>query len=147
MYRAQYLAAAHCRRMNTILGVPTVALSAAVGTSIFASFASKNNTIWLAVTGGVSLLAAVLGAVQAFFRYAEQAEKHRGTGATYAGLKRELDVLALRIRLEEIPQRDGLHALAEIVARIDRLQAESLEVPDRLYDRARREQDLDTEGV
>lgn len=133
--------------MNTALGLPTVALTAAVGTSIFASFASKSNTIWLLITGGVSLLAAVLAAVQAFFRYAEQAEKHRNTGATYAGLKRELDLLALKIRLHEIAERESFHALSEIVTRIDQLQVDSLHVSDRLYDRARREQENDNEGV
>jgi hypothetical protein len=76
---------------NYLLGVPIVALTTAIGTTVFASLEkSLDYRVKLAV-GIASMLSAVLAAVQTLLRYGERAEKHRLTAARFGGIARAIE--------------------------------------------------------
>ena len=84
-------------KLNIQFGGPTIALAAIVATSSF-STVGQNAERWLQVTSGLlSILAAVLAALQTFFRFAERAEAHRTASVRYGSLRREIEQL-LRCR-------------------------------------------------
>ena len=141
--RAQYLAAKHAARMNNRLGIPVVFTTTAVSTSVFATLGSFSNVFWFAITGIVSLVAAILAALQTFFRFGDRSAHHRSAGAQYAALKREFDVLALEIRITPNEVGAAVTRLSSLAARVSDLDQESPDVPDQ----ARSEQAMDTEGT
>jgi hypothetical protein len=62
-----------------------------VGTTVFATLQKQVN-LWVQLAvGAVSVLAAVLAALQTFLRYSERAEKHRATAAAYAAVRHRLE--------------------------------------------------------
>jgi hypothetical protein len=92
---AHYHLATDLRRRNLWLGVPTVVCASIVGTSLFATL-SKSVTLPPAVRlviGSLSLLAAVLAAVQTFLRFAERSERHVQAGDWYSAIRRDVDEL------------------------------------------------------
>lgn len=93
---AHYYLATTLRRRNLALGVPVVILSAIVGTALFASLSASTDTFPLGlrlVVGSVSLLAAVLAAIQTFLRFAERSERHAQAADWYSAIRREVDEL------------------------------------------------------
>jgi hypothetical protein len=93
---AHYFLATNLRRRNLALGIPVVILSAIVGTSLFASLAASTETFPLRMrlaVGCVSLLAAVMAAIQTFLRFAERSERHAQAADWYSAIRREVDEL------------------------------------------------------
>ncbi|HSD48490.1 MAG TPA: SLATT domain-containing protein [Actinomycetota bacterium] len=95
---AHYVLAARLRRSNLWLGIPTVVISAVVGTSLFATLAQEGADIpnaLRAIVGTLSVLAAILAALQTFLRFAERSERHVVAGDWYAAIARRIDELAV----------------------------------------------------
>lgn len=93
---AHYFLASRLRLRNLWLGIPTVVFSAVVGTSVFAALARPNAEIppaFGAAVGVLSVMAAVMAALQTFLRFAERAEKHVVAGDWYAAIARQIDEL------------------------------------------------------
>ena len=93
---AHYFLATNLHRRNLALGIPVVILSAIVGTSLFASLAAPTESFPLRLriaVGTVSLLAAVLAAIQTFLRFAERSERHAQAADWYSAIRREIDEL------------------------------------------------------
>jgi hypothetical protein len=93
---AHYFLATELRRRNLALGIPVVILSAIVGTALFASLAASTDSFPLGMrlaVGSVSLLAAVLAAIQTFLRFAERSERHAQAADWYSAIRREIDEL------------------------------------------------------
>jgi hypothetical protein len=93
---AHYFLASRLRQRNLWLGIPTVVFSAVVGTSLFATLAQPNAEIPIALgvsVGLLSVVAAVLAALQTFLRFSERAEKHVVAGDWYAAISRRIDEL------------------------------------------------------
>ncbi len=73
-----YRAALRYARIHLALTIPTIILSAAVGTAVFATL-QQQSCFWLQfIVGAMSVIAAILTALQSTLRYQELAEKHRG---------------------------------------------------------------------
>lgn len=88
-----YRAALRYSRLHFWIAMPTVALSAVVGTAVFATL-QQQSSFWLQfVVGAMSVFAAILTALQSTLRYQELAEKHRGAGAKYNALGREIELM------------------------------------------------------
>ncbi|XXY17630.1 SLATT domain-containing protein [Sorangium sp. So ce216] len=82
------------QRMNRRIGAPSVALSAIVGTSIFAGIqqAAQSDTLkWLLAVA--SMTAAGLAALVTFHNYAERATKHKVASEEYAEVVRRLQLM------------------------------------------------------
>lgn len=132
-----YGTAARLSRLNSALGIPVVVLTTVAGTSIFATLQEEQSLPLKIFVGVVIVGAAILAALQAFFRFPERAERHRIAGARWAAFRREVDkMLSLHPDYKEAwgdPKRylDGLQD------RMDNLSAEAPEMSVRLWGRAR----------
>jgi hypothetical protein len=147
MARAQFLASKRAHSMHNVLGIPVVVLTTVVGTTIFSSLGASPDSRLVIVAGLISLLAAVLAALQTFLAFAERAEKHRTAAAAYSTLKRELDLLATKLLIATPSANEALEELQPLIKRFAAAEKESLDVADAHYDRARREEAHDDEGV
>jgi hypothetical protein len=147
MARAQYLAGKRSNVMHQTLGIPVVILTAAVGATIFATFGSTPQSRWVIGIGLLSLLAAILSALQTFLGYAQRAERNRTSAAAYGQLKRDLDLLVMQFKVTPPTAAKALDALRPEIQRFALIEKESGSVADRFYNRARREERNDDEGV
>jgi hypothetical protein len=123
---AHYRTARSLSQLNYRLGIPTVILSAIVGTSIFASLDEAPSISTKILLGIVSLGTAALSAIQTFLRSAERGEKHRAAGAAFGALRREIEQWQALPKMSEdqlVPFVDGLRK------RFDELALHSPEIP------------------
>lgn len=122
------------------LGWLATALTAFVGTAVFASLSETAVSIGVRVfVGLVSVAAVVCAALQTFLKYAERAEKHRSAGARYGAVRRKLEA----VYSHDPDARDG-HYLTSIRDELDRLAQDSPNVPPRIFYRTRRTLSSDT---
>jgi hypothetical protein len=127
--RAHYLSADHFGARKYWLGIPALALSTLVGTSVFATLQNQPD-LWLQISVGLaSVAAALLTSLQTFLGYAERAEKHRIAGAKYGALGRELEQL-----IASPPPTVEL--MSEVRRRLDDLAVESPNNPGLIYRKA-----------
>jgi hypothetical protein len=121
-------------RRNMLLGIPVVALSAIVGTSLFASVSGDGAAVGIAIAAGtVSLIAGVLASVQTFLRFGERAEQHRVAAERWAAARREIEKLR-SLPPEEVG--DARQLLDDIKARMDEAADKSPAMPKRRWSRA-----------
>ena len=140
--RAHYIAWEKAARRNNWLGIPVVITTTIVGTAIFGTLQESPGIAWKITAGLLSLLAAVLSALQTTLKYSELAEKHKAAGAKYAALRRRLDIFLLKHRGEsEDSRRIALEEFEEIATELAKLADESPSIPDKVYDQAAREYD------
>jgi hypothetical protein len=134
--QGHYRAALWFGRLNRMIGVPTIVLTAIVGTSAFSSLteARQVSPEWQLVAGILSLLAAALASLLTFFRFPERAVDHRRASAAFGNIRREIEQLLTRDfdadQGEEINER-----LTEIRKAIDDADANSAEVPNSIWRR------------
>ncbi|MBC3239530.1 DUF4231 domain-containing protein [Pseudomonas lurida] len=122
-----YRAALRYSRQHFWITMPTVALSAVVGTAVFATL-QQQPSFWLQFSvGSMSVIAAILTALQSTLRYQELAEKHRSAGAKYNAIGREIELLRTypEISTEKV---EGLRI------RIDTLAFESPHIPQAVHE-------------
>jgi hypothetical protein len=112
------------------LGLPAIAFSTVVGTTIFASL-SENREIWLRILVGLlSVTAALLTALQTFLKYSELSEKHRVAGAKFASLKHRIELISAM----PLPPLDELkQQLTMIEDHWERVREESPNLPARIW--------------
>jgi hypothetical protein len=110
-------------------GILVTAVTAFVGTSVFASLdvANVSRTVTIAL-GVVSAAAAALSALQTFLRDAERSERHRWAGARYGALRRHIEAL-----LATGVQAHGALELDSLRDELDRLAEDSPNVPERRF--------------
>ena len=146
VYRMQishFKSAEHFRRMHQLLGVPVVALSAIVGTTIFVNLQQQSNSSVVQVVAGMlSVLAAVLASLQTFNKYSERATEHHVAGAKYAGLRMELQKLSVFMPLENQELNEFLESFR---VRWVSLAEQTTTVPKRIFDKIRAEMDKNPE--
>ncbi|MEN3316331.1 MAG: hypothetical protein V7605_2565 [Acidimicrobiaceae bacterium] len=90
---AHYKLATRLKNRNLGLGIPVVILSSIVGSSLFATIDDKTKVpvgVRFAIAV-VSMIAAVLSALQTFLRFGARAEKHVFAADWYAAVRREID--------------------------------------------------------
>jgi hypothetical protein len=86
---AHYATADLCRLLNYLVGVPAVIFASIVGTAIFADLA--DDTPRRFAVASVSILAAVLAALQTFLRFSERAAAHATAGDWYSAIRRDIE--------------------------------------------------------
>jgi hypothetical protein len=86
--RAHRLLADKSRRYNYRLGIPIILLTTLVGTSSFYSLADlgQTRTSIAIATGIISVLAAVLAALQTFLHFEDDSKVHSEAATSFAGL-------------------------------------------------------------
>lgn len=137
--RSQYLAGKRSASMHNWFGIPVVVTTTLVGTVIFSTL-SENPSSWLKIgTGLVSLLAAVLSALQTFFGFSEQAARHRTAAADYSGVRRRLEVFLVKHKQEAAQDNTAINELQAIADEITKLEQKSPDVADSFYELAKKE--------
>jgi hypothetical protein len=116
-------------RLNYLLGIPTIILSTAVGTAVFASLETSTTGSERIVVGLVSILAAVLASLQTFLRFSERADLHRVSGSGYGAIRRSLEYLRTFPPAEPAALQQAVTAIKEAM---DTLAKEAPAVPSRL---------------
>lgn len=125
--QVHYECSNHFGRLHYGLGIPTIVLSAIVGTAVFASLESELDGWWRVTVGTISIGAAVLASLQTFLGLSERAENHRLIAAQYASVRRDLELLKTFFEEER-----ALREMAAIKARMDELAQSAPEVPGRI---------------
>ncbi len=112
------------------LGIPSLIVSTVVGTSVFAALSSgQAPPLWVAL---LSMLAAVLAALQTFLDFGGRSDKHRNVAVKYKS--------AIRLIEESIVQQKQGTALTKdeitaIRATLDSLEETAPVVMPKIYDR------------
>ena len=86
---AHYAAADRFRLLNYVVGVPAIVFSSIVGTAIFAGL--EQDAPRTLVVASISILAAVLGALQTFLRFPERASQHATAADWYSAIRRDIE--------------------------------------------------------
>ena len=131
---AHYRASEIYSNKRLYLGVPATILSTVVATSIFASL-SKGATSFLIsfATGALSVVAAVLAALQTLLRYSELSTEHRRAAVSYESVRRRIDIFLLTYNQTD-DREAALKQLEEITSKIDTIADAAPTVPDKMYD-------------
>lgn len=130
MQGAYYEAARQPDGRHYWFGIRVVTLTAIVGTAVFASISKSPNKDIQILVGMLSILAAVLSALQTFLRFSARAEKYRVAGANFANIKANIEILQI-----SPPSSPGGYARAmkDIEAAWDKVRKESPNLPRRLW--------------
>jgi hypothetical protein len=86
---AHYALADRLRLMHYFVGVPAVVFASIVGTAIFTGLEKDSPRAMMVAT--VSILAAVLAALQTFLRLAERAAAHAAAADWYSAVRRDIE--------------------------------------------------------
>ena len=137
---AHYEAGDYYNRRHKWLGIPTVGLTAIVGTTLFASLRDIEvvspliGVVLQVVLGLLSLLATVLVSFQTFLGYSQLAAEHKLAGAQFGSIRREIDQLLARKNNTFDAQE-----LTHIRQRLDEASKQFPNVPDSVWDRTKNE--------
>jgi hypothetical protein len=101
-----------------------VAFTTLVGTSVFATFNETPSQRAKLFVGTVSILAAVLAAIQTFLSYGQLTERHRTAANRYASSRRSIE-LALA--------RHDASAVDQIRVEMDKVGAASPQIGDKVW--------------
>lgn len=128
------LAARRCDTLRYAIGVPTITLSAIVGTSVFSALGQSAGLLPQIFIGILSVASTVLAALQTFLDYPGRGENHRTAAAKYKTIIRELEqILTTPKNHINHTKDDRIDKLRE---RFDRLEEDAMPVvPERIYDR------------
>ena len=120
-------------RYHHLLGVSAIILSAFVGTSVFASLSQNAPDLRIRIiVGMLSVLATILAALVTFYKFAEQAEKHRATATKNKAIIRELEFILSQIHENDWDfQKD----LSDMQKKLDDLEVDSPVISQGIYNR------------
>ena len=108
-----YDSATLCGRWTYVIGVPVIMLAMIGGSS---QVANVSDEFWRNAIAILTLLAAVLAALQTFLNLSERRERHREAAVRFGELKKEIEVLKrflpkeedkLQVAIEDLRTRYG----------------------------------------
>ena len=112
------------------LGIPSLIVSTVVGTSVFAALSSKEiPPLWV---GLLSILAAVLAALQTFLDFGGRSDKHRNAAVRYKSSIRLIEQSLVQLDQEKTLTREET---ASIRATLDSLEETAPVVLPSIFDR------------
>lgn len=131
---AHYEMATSLSRRGYWLGGPVIAITAIVGTSVFASVATEVIPVAAKlVVGGMSVIAATMSSLQTFFKFSERAEKHKSFGARFGSIRRELEELHASGTAAAEPRH-----ISSLREKLDRLAEEAPHVSVAAFEKVQR---------
>ena len=108
-------------RRNNMVGVPSVVLSAIVGTAIFASLSKHSHVGVEIVVGLLAVTASVLSGLQTFFGFSAVSAHHKAAAVRYDSARHKLDALDRALRFKSFN-------MADLDATLEKLQDIELEM-------------------
>jgi hypothetical protein len=134
--RGHYIAAQAAIWKHRVIGSLSAVLSAAAGSTLL-STGGDSPTVIVLLAGGIGLFVSALAGLQTFLGYAEVASQHLIAGRRFAELRRDFDILLLKLdRLGEYQAR--VDQLDEVKKRWDQTAMESPLIPPWADRKARR---------
>ena len=127
--RAHYVCGTRYGNFNRLLGIPTIVLSAIVGTTVFSMLNQTASTRMKVMLGGLSVAAAVLASLQTFMSFGALADRHRLTASKCGAIRRKLEMLKTFPPGDEVELR---RRFEEIEKDLDDLTEHAPHVPSRL---------------
>ena len=120
------------------LGIPSLIVSTVVGTAVFAALSSKDVTpLWV---GLLSILAAVLAALQTFMDFGGRSDKHRNAAVKYKSSIRLLEESRVQLNQGTELTKDEIGAIRTM---LDGLEETAPVVMPKIYDNVEKKyQDL-----
>lgn len=95
------------------LGIPSLIVSTVVGTSVFAALSSKEvPALWVAL---LSIVAAVLAALQTFMDFGGRSDKHRNAAVKYKSSIRLLEEAIVELRQGKELTKDEIDAMRTLI--------------------------------
>jgi hypothetical protein len=139
LHQGHWDAARKYESMNMTLGILTAIAATLSGTTAFAQLKDRAGfsgfNVWLQIAvGTLALVAAALGAVQAFVRPSELAARHKQAAQKYGQLRRKLEVHLEEGQPAEHDKREEI--LNGLRSDWDKVDEECLPVPKKIYDNA-----------
>ncbi len=123
------------KRFNYLLAVPIVVITTALGTAALATITTKVNDAGKLTFGVLSLIAAVLAALQTHLAWAERSERHKTLGAKYGDIRRDIEeILALPVNERGAQKK----VMDKIRTDLDGISGEGDVVPRRVFEKTRR---------
>jgi hypothetical protein len=127
---AHYASADRFRMLNYVVGVPAVIFSSVVGTSLFAGLDKDSPRTMLVAS--TSILAAILGALQTFLRFAERATLHATAADWYSAIRRDIEEI---LHLPAGDRGAPKECLDEVRKEMNRVAQDSPELSARVWER------------
>ncbi|HTW52930.1 MAG TPA: SLATT domain-containing protein [Stellaceae bacterium] len=111
-----------------------------LGTAISGTL-ENNASLWIKIAAGlVSILAAVLAALQTSLNPLKESERHRVAGGKLRAPKREFELYGLQFRDEgEVRGKDAFSTLEKLFRDRSELAEEGPNIPDKLWEAARKQ--------
>lgn len=131
-HKSHSQAAVKFERDGRWLSIAALVASTVVGTSLFTDVNSPLSSRLKIAAGVLSLIAAVLSAIQGSLKLGEQATLHRTATQRYGTLRREVEEL-----IAEATSGDGKitpEIITDVRKRWDQIDADSPTVPQKIYD-------------
>jgi hypothetical protein len=140
------LACSHLQKLNSALGAPTAALSAASGATILANSAGPAKT----AAGILALVVAATAALSSFFGFGKQADEHLTTANNLSNLATEADTFRRELLAGGIedPSTNEEHwkRYREIEGKRDAVVIEAPNVTDRTKKSLKKKTNQEEEG-
>jgi Protein of unknown function (DUF4231) len=133
---AHRYAAKGFQTLHLWLGIPLVVITAVVGTSMYATLESQP-AFWVkAITAGLSVLAAILAAVQTFVSPQDRRQIHNEAAAGFAAVRRNIEEFEALPEDQKPPAKEFLDSVRE---ELDTLARKYPPVPDMYWNKADRD--------
>jgi hypothetical protein len=129
---AHAAAAGYLRNLRIGLGLPATVFTVIAGAVILIDASGA----WRILAGSVSLLAAVLIALQTFLNFDEQIRVHEGASREYGSVRRLLGELGAISGQERDEVRSSVHRIRELY---DSVSAGTPNVPDWIWEKTKRD--------
>jgi len=131
--RAHYEASLLFGARKLRIGVPSVILSTIVGTAVFASLSEAEVSVVLRViTGTLSVVAAILAALQTFLGYSERGANHQRARTEYGKIRRTIEQLLVGDHSTSLSQE-----ITDVREQIDAADEKAPDVPNRAWKKAK----------
>lgn len=129
---SHYEAAKFFQKAHYLIAVPIILITASLGTAAFATITAKVDGTAKAWFGGLSMFAAVLSALQAHLKFSEKSERHKGLGAKYGSIRREIESALSVPPADRGAQKDVLDGIR---AKFDAISNDGDIVSRRIFER------------
>ena len=148
--RAHFLQWEDSSNWNKRLGIPVIVLTTLVGSTLFASKALGDSILLEIILGILSIIAAILSALQVTLGLADEAEKYKSAGLRYRSMVRQFDLFIFKYsdKIDDDDTMDSIHEDFEmLVLKLDDLAVESPSIKDKMYYKAASELEEEQKGV
>lgn len=136
LHRAHWEAASYFEDRNFWLGLASAAFSAVAGTTVFATLEGSPSVLIRGSVGALSVVAAILSAMQAFLRSSEVAARHKAAGVKFGQLRREIEQTQLVGLPTGTTEKEA--ALQDFRGRWDEAESSVAPVPSAIFKRVSR---------